>query len=381
LALDSFHQPGQGFRWRNLPVGLRSLPFYWNSRSFVLKLAGMKRLYLVSIHLGFWLLVMAIRLPMLTRVDDASSFLSVLFWSFTFHLIIFYLFYFFFSAMLLKKQVLRFIIFYILFIGIYSIPVAFAFVAGYMKLISLGFIKPMSEDNDHYKVYISILTSQSIYATTGTFFRLTIDWFRKSRRQEELEKQNITNELALLRSQINPHFLFNTLNNIHSFVYRDQDKTAFGIIKLSEIMRYMLYETNADRVSLEKEINYIENYIELQKLRLKDPKFVEFKIEGDISGKNIPPLLLISFVENAFKHGRKNAPAPGIAIILKIFENTLTFEAFNFIAKSSAELNEESGFGLKNLRRRLDLIYGKKYNLEISEDKEKYYVKLFIEKL
>jgi LytS/YehU family sensor histidine kinase len=250
-----------------------------------------------------------------------------------------------------------------------------------MKLLALGFIKPMEEDHDPFKVYISILTSQSIYAMTGTFFRLTIDWFKKSRRQEELEKQNKNNELALLRSQINPHFLFNTLNNIHSFVYRDQDKTAFGIIKLSEIMRYMLNEANVDKVPLEKEIDYIKNYIELQKLRLKDPEFVEFKIEGDVFGKEIPPMLLISFVENAFKHGRKNSPAPGISIILKSFENSLTFEASNYITKSSEKFSEESGFGLKNLRRRLELIYGKKYNLEITEDKEKYFVKLFIEKL
>jgi two-component system LytT family sensor kinase len=341
----------------------------------------MNRINIAMTHIGFWIIVMAIRMPMLTRVDDQVSYLSVLFLSFSFHIIIFYLFYLYFTRIILKKHVTGFILFFLIFIILYSIPITYLFLLGYKKLLCVGFIKPDKDPGDFLKAYISVLTSQSIYAIIGTFFRLSVDWFRNIRHQEELEKQNIKNELALLRSQINPHFLFNTLNNLHSFVHRDQDKTAFGIIKLSEIMRYMLYETNAERVLLEKEIKYISDYIDLQKLRLKDPDFVKFSIEGDIAGKYIPPLLLISFVENAFKHCKINTPNPGILIILKTEKNSLSFEVINFIKKEPHSIEENNGFGLKNLHRRLNLIYGANYRLDKFTDNEKYHIRLVISSL
>jgi len=339
----------------------------------------MKKRSVLLVHLAFWVLVMALRLPMITK--DAS-YLGVLLLSMSLHFVIFYLFYFLFAKILLKKMIISFIIIYILFLILYCVPVTLVFIYGYLKLESFGLIKPTSHTGDDiFKVYFSVLTTQSIYAALGSFFRLTVDWFRNIRKQEMLEKQNIANELALLRSQINPHFLFNTLNNIHSFVYSDQDKTSFGIIKLSEIMRYMLFEANSDKVLLEKEIKYIENYIELQKIRLKDPKFIELQIEGDFIKKEIPPMLLINFVENAFKHCRKNSPSPGIKIILKIVDNSLTFEVKNYISTIHDYRGHGEGFGLKNIQRRLDLIYGKGYNLDIIKDNDEYTVKLFIENL
>lgn len=246
----------------------------------------------------------------------------------------------------------------------------------------IGLVQEDPQKGSVFMTYVSVISTQSIYAITGTLFRFTIDWFKNSRQQEMLEKQNITNELALLRSQINPHFLFNTLNNIHAFVYRDQDKTAYGIIKLSEIMRYMLYETNSEKVLLEKELKYVQNYIDLQRLRVKNPDYIDIKVEGNIYGKMIPPLLLITFIENAFKHGRKNSPSPGISVLLKSEENSMYFEVSNYITqRNDDESNEFKGFGLKNLQRRLDLIYKNEYKLEIVKDNEKYCVKLFIENL
>jgi LytS/YehU family sensor histidine kinase len=247
--------------------------------------------------------------------------------------------------------------------------------------MKIGWVEVDKEINDFPKLYISVIVSQSIYSMIGAMFRITIDWFINNRNQQQLEQQNIKNELAVLRSQINPHFLFNTLNNIHSFVYRDQDKTSYALIKLSEIMRYMLYEANADRVLLEKEIEYVKNYIELQKLRYKDPDFVDLKIEGDISGKMIPPLLLITLVENAFKHGKKSTASPGISISLKTINNSLTFDVVNYVYHKPEAKNEFSGFGLKNLERRLELIYGKEYKLDISKNSEQCFVKLQINNL
>lgn len=333
---------------------------------------------ILLVHIAFWILVIAIRLPMLARVEDPSYYLGTLFLSFFLHSIIFYLFYFFFSNILLKKHLIQFAIFYVLFIVAYSFPVTLFFNFAFNKLMVIGWIKSDPEQSDMTKLYISVVISQSIYALSGTMFRISVDWYVNYRNQEQLEKQNIKNELALLRSQVNPHFLFNTLNNIHSFVYRDQDKTANAIIKLSEIMRYMLYEANSERVLLEKEIDHIKNYIELQKLRFRDPEYVDFKIEGNIHGKTIPPLLLMTLVENAFKHGKKSATAPGISISLKSPDNSLTFNVSNYLGLKSEEKDDFNGFGLKNLERRLKLIYNKTYSFSISKDREKCYVKLQI---
>lgn len=343
---------------------------------------AMKRLHELLAHVGFWIFVIAIRLPMLSYTDNQPYYVWQLIVSMFLHIIIFYLFYFFFGKILLKRHIWQFVLFFILFIGIYSIPVTYFFIFVFNNLIHIGLVKEDPQKGSELITYISVISTQSIYAITGTLFCFTIDWFKNSRQKEILEKQNITNELALLRSQINPHFLFNTLNNIHAFVYRDQDKTAFGIIKLSEIMRYMLYETNSEKVLLEKEIKYVQNYIDLQRLRVKNPDYIEINVEGNIYGKMIPPLLLITFIENAFKHGRKNSPSPGIVVSLKSEGNSMYFEVSNYITqREEDESNEYKGFGLKNLQRRLDLIYNKQYTLNVEKENDKYIVKLFIQNL
>jgi len=342
----------------------------------------MRRLHEFLTHVGFWIFVITIRIPMLNYTDNQSYYLWQLIASLFLHIIIFYLFYFFFGKILLQRHIWQFITFFIIFLLLYSIPVTYFLIFTFNQLIHLGIVKEDPQKGSVFMTYVSVISSQSIYAITGTLFRFTIDWFRNSRQQEIIEKQSIANELALLRSQINPHFLFNTLNNIHAFVYRDQDKTAFGIIKLSEIMRYMLYETNSERVLLEKELKYVQNYIDLQRLRVKNPDFIEIKVEGIIYGKMIPPLLLITFIENAFKHGRKNSPSPGISVLLKSEENSMYFEVSNYITqRAEDDTNEYKGFGLKNLQRRLDLIYKNNYTLKIEKDNDKYCIKLFIKNL
>lgn len=342
----------------------------------------MKRLYEILAHVGFWIFIIVVRLPMLNYTDNQPYYIWQLIVSMFLHIIIFYLFYFFFGRILLKRHIWQFIVFIISFLLIYSIPVTYFFLFIFNKLMHVGLVQEDPQKGSVFMTYVSVISTQSIYAITGTLFRFTIDWFKNSRQQEMLEKQNITNELALLRSQINPHFLFNTLNNIHAFVYRDQDKTAYGIIKLSEIMRYMLYETNSEKVLLEKELKYVQNYIDLQRLRVKNPDYIDIKVEGNIYGKMIPPLLLITFIENAFKHGRKNSPSPGISVLLKSEENSMYFEVSNYISqRNDDESNEFKGFGLKNLQRRLDLIYKNDYKLEIVKDNERYCVKLFIQNL
>jgi two-component system, LytTR family, sensor kinase len=341
----------------------------------------MKKLPLIALHIGFWLFVISLRLPTLLKIEEPSYFLGVLIISMFLHIIIFYLFYFYLGKIFKRGRFGWFVVFFIPFILIWCIPSTWAFVKLFNVFMNAGFIKRDEEIVPMYITYLSVVTSQALYAILGTLVRFSVNWFNTQKYEEELEKQNIANELALLRSQINPHFLFNTLNNLHSFVYRDQDKTAFGIIKLSEIMRYMLYETNTDKVLLENEIAYLSNYIELQRLRLKDPSFVEFKTEGQFHGKQIAPLLLITFIENAFKHGRKNVDSPGIIINLKVENQTLTFDVKNYLAPKTENAVIRQGFGLKNIQRRLQLIYKDKYKLKINSESETYSVQLVINEL
>jgi ligand-binding sensor domain-containing protein len=192
----------------------------------------------------------------------------------------------------------------------------------------------------------------------------------------ELSTQNVISEMALLKSQINPHFLFNTLNNIYSLIYQKSEDAPSAVMKLSELMRYMVYETNVDAVPLEKEINYLKSFIELQLLRLKNKDFVHFTIEGNIYGKTIAPMLLIPFVENAFKHGSKKVQNPGIVINLTIGDNNLRFDVLNYYQQGAVNKDEIGGIGVENVKRRLELIHPNSHILNISQTETQYVTNL-----
>jgi LytS/YehU family sensor histidine kinase len=209
-------------------------------------------------------------------------------------------------------------------------------------------------------IMINLIT---LFATAIKFIKL---WFVFQQEKAMLKTQTLTSELALLRSQINPHFLFNTLNNIDSLVYINPEKASNSIIKLSEIMRYMLYEAGEDFVPLEKEIDYIKSFVSLQKIRLKTQNYVEFNLIGNVKGNKIPPMLIIPFVENAFKHGKKNAKSPGIIIDINIQDDFYTFEIVNYVTKIDSDTKDRvGGIGLQNIKRRLELLYKNKYELDI----------------
>jgi hypothetical protein len=227
--------------------------------------------------------------------------------------------------------------------------------------------------------YFSSMGHNLLYGFYGLLFRIGIDWFEERERQKELERQQTRTELALLRSQVNPHFLFNILNNIHSFSARDPGKTSFAIIKLADIMRYMLYDASADFVPAAKEIGYIRSYLDLQKLRYRDPEFIVFSAETVSSGVMIPPLLFIPFIENAFKHGSKSA-GDKIVIEVEITDAIIRF----FCRNAKRELTEteqrmDKGIGIHNIRRRLDLLYPGRYTLEIADHEGHFTVTLFIQ--
>lgn len=222
----------------------------------------------------------------------------------------------------------------------------------------------------------NILTNVSIVIVAFAY-RLLLIWLQQEKIRVELQNQKLRAELSFLKMQVNPHFLFNALNNIYSLsVIENTKRTSNSILKLSDLVRYMLYEKEDEenKVSLEKEIHHINNYIDLEKLRHAEEMYVDFSIEGDIHGKRIAPLLLFPLIENAFKHGLVTDPAKPLMIQLKIRDDRMDIVIKNF--KNTFQKDKVGGIGVQNVRKRLDLIYGGDYSFYIDEKKDSYIVNL-----
>jgi len=221
-----------------------------------------------------------------------------------------------------------------------------------------------------WSYFLSTVLTSGMFVFLSIVLKFSIDWFLNERIQRDLENQRLSAELAFLKSQINPHFLFNSLNSIYSLAYQRSDNTPDAILKLSEIMRYMLYESNDNKVALEKELHYLQNYIDLQKIRFGSNAFIDFKIEGEVGNQRIVPLLLIAFIENAFKHGVANDRESAIQLLIRVDEQHLYFFIRN--KKHNNNRDASGGIGLSNVKRRLDLLYPRKYNLEIRDEIDTY---------
>jgi hypothetical protein len=199
---------------------------------------------------------------------------------------------------------------------------------------------------------------------------------RISSRWQQTEREKMNAELSYLKAQINPHFLFNTLNSIYSLAIQKSDETSTAVVKLSGMMRYVLSESANEFVSLEKEIIYITNYIDLQKIRFEESISLEFMVKGDLIGKKIAPLILISFIENAFKHGVNAEEDSEIKIKIDIAEKQLFLSVFN--KKVTVHISEEnkSGLGVENTKNRLEHLYPNIHKLTIYDTEKEYLVEL-----
>ncbi len=215
------------------------------------------------------------------------------------------------------------------------------------------------------------------FLVCSCIIKFAVDWFSNERIQRNLESEKKDMELQFLKSQLNPHFLFNSLNNIYSLAYQKSDKTADAILKLSEIMRYMIYESNDSWVGLSKEVEYVQSFVELQKLRFKDGAAVEITINGEVDGQQIVPLILISFVENAFKHGVANDSEDPIKINIIANQKILHFSVSN--KKSKTNKDAMGGVGLNNVERRLELLYPNRYKLNIVNSATHYTTELMLD--
>lgn len=198
---------------------------------------------------------------------------------------------------------------------------------------------------------------------------------------KELEAKQARAELNLLKSQVNPHFLFNSLNSIYSLILGDSDMAGEAVMKLSDLMRYLLESSQKRKVLVQHEFDFLKNYIDLEKIRLGEKALVNASFEGDLSGKIISPLLLITFVENCFKHGISvNLDENKIVISVKLNKSTLLLQTSNNVAP--VRINpavKKSGTGIENVRKRLELLYPGRHQLDIINEENKFIVTLVIE--
>ena len=208
-----------------------------------------------------------------------------------------------------------------------------------------------------WRSYVPFIFSFISFLAMSSSYRLIADNFVKERMNKEKESEALKTELSFLRSQVSPHFMFNVLNNLVALARLKSNQIEPSLIKLSHLMRYMLYDSDQDTISLEKELEYLHSYIDLQHLRFGDDVKVNLVTEGQIAGRMIEPMLLIPFVENAFKHGMGMIKDPFIDIKLKANNTGLEFVVSNKTCTEPEVKDKNSGIGLNNVKRRLELLY------------------------
>ncbi len=335
----------------------------------------MKKNIEILLHFGFWLVLWA--LPLLANLANSSELTTEwkihILYANTFTLFGFYFSYWFVAPYALKLQSW----FYGL---LYFIGAAIIFLL--LKFSGYWILDPLLEDLlskanllSWPRLLADGLNSVLIMAI-AILIRFTLNLNKEKHQRTNMLVQQHSTELALLKAQINPHFFFNTINNIYSLVYKKSDDAPAALLKLSEIMRYMLYDSKTDTVPLEKELLHLENYLELEKLRLKDPTFISYKAKGDLNGILVPPMLLLTFVENAFKHGKRRVEHPGIIIRVRVGMEETNFTVINYTHDQEDVEKQTEGIGLQNVIRRLQLLYPNCHELEITHIKNQFKVSL-----
>jgi len=250
------------------------------------------------------------------------------------------------------------------------------------SILDYLFLKPGYNTVLVLEIFYSNLIINLAFVVAGLFYGFASGWYQNEKQKKELQDENLRAELDFLKAQVNPHFLFNVLNMAYSSATKSNDQATAEIIsELASLMRYMLYESNVPKIHVEKEIEYIESYVELQKRRLSKESLPSITFEKNISGSaynTIAPMLLIPFVENAFKHGIRMGKETFIQVNLQIEDGLLTFMVKNSINRKSESPDKIGGIGLTNVKKRLELLYPSKYDLHIDNDHELYTVLLKI---
>jgi len=352
----------------------------------------MKKSVIVLLHVGFWacyLILIAIILAVYSKsgvnVSNQgervmNAFYSISLFAFVPSFITFYLFYFLlFPKYLQQKKYLLSII--------YGLLIAIgAAITGYIMIryfIESGRISDMDKGGKNgrstaFRTIMVMTFIGSICGMVALVLKGFITWFNEIKLKELLKEKNNEMEMALIKSKLDPHLLFNTINNIDALILKDAAVASEYLNKLSDIMRFMLYETKADKIFLSKEIEYIEKYIALQKIRTANENYVHFKVTGIAGSKLIAPMVFIPFIENAFKHNNNKKLVDAITIDIIIADETIQLLCENKFDLKPKERRSDSGLGNELIQKRLHLIYPEKHTLDVHKTNELYSVHLTI---
>jgi len=291
-------------------------------------------------------------------------------------LIVYFNIYFLIPKFILKKKYRNYILYFLL-----SLVIMYVVRTGLIYFLINENIWPEAYEAQQpfsFNHIVAVLLGELYIVAFATAIKLTVDWIYERKRVEKLEEIQLKTELEFLKSQIQPHFFFNTLNNLYALTLEKSDVAPSVVLKLSDIMQYVLYEVREPRIRLYDEIKYIQNYIDLERLRYGDRVNSSTEIKGEIDNIEVPPLLFLPFIENCFKHGVKEKDRIDVTIS---FENVRN-KTLIFIVENSFDqlpnINLKQGIGIKNVKRRLVLLFKNNFELNTTIDKKQYCVELKI---
>jgi len=340
----------------------------------------MKKSVILVLHLGYWIMYL-LMLHLMFLATQAQNSVNILPGWVMFNVLLssavipaligFYSSYsFLFPRFLKRKKIL----------SLFLSGILVCFVSALIQDIYLSIVPGPGIFKEKWDSAIGITLTLTFIAfvnsITGLIMKGFISWYSDIKLKEDLNKKNYEMELALIKSKINPHFLFNTINNIDILIEKDAIKASAYLNKLSDIMRFMLYETKTEKISLEKELTYIEKYVDLQKIRTSNSNFVNYSVEGNPKNLKIAPMLFIPFIENAFKHAEDNKLENSINIRVVIEKELITFECKNKFSVNNNSNIDQNGLGNKLIQKRMTLLYPDKHTLNVTDNDSTYEVKL-----
>ena len=353
---------------------------------------NMKKSFIILLHLGFWacyFIVVVIMLSVYYRSSMYASapnarmlvaFKNILLFAFVPSFGCFYLYYFIlFPRYLQQKKFLQSILVGLLMATVVAV---LAYIL-HRYFIETGRVADMDQGGKNgrstaCRVITIMIFIGSVCGMVALVIKGFITWFNEIKLKQALKEKNHEMELALIKSKLDPHLLFNTINNIDALIIKDAVEASNYLNKLSDIMRFMLYETMADKIQLSQEIEYIEKYIALQKIRTANMNYIHFTVSGDIGNASIAPMIFIPFIENAFKHSTNKKLANAITVNIMVTDKKIKMVCENKFDPRPKQQPIHSGLGNELIRKRLQLIYADKHLLEINKNDELYSVHLTI---
>ncbi len=352
----------------------------------------MKKSFIVLLHIGFWacyFILIAIMLGVYFRSNVhannpeariLNALKSLLFFAFLPSFISYWTYYLLlFPRYLQHKKVFLSVI--------HGITIsAIAAIIGYIMIrysIESGYMVDMDDAGKHGRsTAVTVIVAMTLIGLVSGVVALIIkgfiNWFNEKKLKEELKEKNHEMEMALIKSKLDPHLLFNTINNIDALIIKDAVEASDYLNKLSDMMRFMLYETMAEKILLSQEIEYIEKYIALQKIRTANANYIHFTVSGNIGNRYIAPMIFIPFIENAFKHTTNKKIENAITVTILITDKKIKMVCENKFDSKPKVRPVNSGLGNELIQKRLQLIYADKHLLEINKNNELYSVHLTI---